>query len=212
MSNETCELRGLLERELQSRPRRSLEIAGFRRAAVLVPLRCEGGALRTTLIVRAARAPTHAGDVAFPGGLVAPGDQTSVDTALREAEEEVHLARASVKVLGLLDDTPSGAGFIITPVVGWVLGDAHLGHDGWEVSESLDVSVQELSAPERLTRAGVRQIGGQRYAALEYRLERHRIWGATARVVQQLLEILERAATSQGGACEAEGLHHHLQE
>nr|WP_244981864.1 CoA pyrophosphatase [Corallococcus exercitus] len=182
------ELRRALERELQSKPGRSLEIAGFRRAAVLVCLRSEGGVLRTTLIVRAARAPTHAGDVAFPGGLVEQGDRSLVDTALREAEEEVQLARESVEVLGLLDDTPSGAGFIITPVVGWVRGAPHLQPDGREVSECLEVSIEELSAPDRLTCVGARQIGGRSYPALEYRLERHLIWGATARVVQQLLE------------------------
>ncbi|HTN52810.1 MAG TPA: CoA pyrophosphatase [Anaeromyxobacter sp.] len=101
---------------LATRPPRPLALPGFRRAAVLVPLlaRPEGPSVLFTR--RAETLPHHRGEISFPGGGLEPGESAE-GGALREAEEEVGLAPATVELLGRLDDLPSPARFTVTPVV-----------------------------------------------------------------------------------------------
>src|SRR6267143_779267 len=87
--------------------RRCATLARPERAAVLVPLIDDGEPPRLLLIRRTAGVPTHQGQVAFPGGFVNPGEGDPVQTALREAEEEVGLPRAAGEVLWSLDDVPT---------------------------------------------------------------------------------------------------------
>jgi hypothetical protein len=91
-----------------------------RPAAVLVPVidRPEGPTLLFTK--RAAHLRDHSGQVAFPGGKVDPEDTTPIDTALREAWEEIGLESDAVRPLGYLDPYLSGTGFLVMPVVGLV--------------------------------------------------------------------------------------------
>src|SRR5688500_3612213 len=90
-----------------------------RRAAVLVPIVDDGGAPRLLLTRRAEQMSSHKGQVAFPGGMVDPRDRDVTDAALREAEEEIALPRASVETLGELDDFPTVTDTVsVTPVVG----------------------------------------------------------------------------------------------
>jgi 8-oxo-dGTP pyrophosphatase MutT (NUDIX family) len=101
---------------LAARPARTLAVPGFRPAAVLVPLvaRPDGPTLlftrRTDLV------PHHKGEISFPGGGLEQGEE-AVAAALREAEEEVGLPPARVEIVGALDDVPSIARYVVTPVV-----------------------------------------------------------------------------------------------
>src|SRR5205809_7526270 len=105
MSGPASDLVASLRERLSRRARRRLERP--QRAAVLVPIVDDGGPLRLLLTRRTEDLPTHAGQVAFPGGLVEPGEEDPANTALREAEEEVGLPKGAVEVLGLLDDFPT---------------------------------------------------------------------------------------------------------
>lgn len=88
------------------------------RAAVLIVLSQVEGEWHVLYIRRSQRAEDrHSGQVAFPGGRVEDADTDLVDTALREAEEEIGLPRQHVRVLGVLPDSDTSTGFVVTPVV-----------------------------------------------------------------------------------------------
>jgi 8-oxo-dGTP pyrophosphatase MutT (NUDIX family) len=102
---------------LASRAPRTVRVAGFRAAAVLVALLDRPGGPTLLFTRRSAALPHHRGEVSYPGGGLLPGEAPEAG-ALREAQEEVGLAPERVEVLGRLDDLVSMARFTITPVVG----------------------------------------------------------------------------------------------
>ena len=89
-------------------------------AGVLVPLRQDPAGLQVLLTRRTEHLRHHAGQISFPGGRVEKADTSRAETALRETEEEIGLARARVRVLGALPEYFLPTGFRITPVVGWI--------------------------------------------------------------------------------------------
>jgi 8-oxo-dGTP pyrophosphatase MutT (NUDIX family) len=91
----------------------------LRPAAVLVPVIAHAGGATVLLTRRADTLTSHSGQIAFPGGRHEPGE-TAVQTALREAHEEVGLDPAAVEVLGIMPAYRTGTGFLITPVIGWI--------------------------------------------------------------------------------------------
>jgi 8-oxo-dGTP pyrophosphatase MutT (NUDIX family) len=101
---------------LAERPRAPLEVPGFRPAAVLVPLLDREGGPTLLFTRRTESVPSHKGEISFPGGAREPGED-AVHAALREADEEVGLSPAAVEPLGALDDVPSIARYVVTPVV-----------------------------------------------------------------------------------------------
>jgi 8-oxo-dGTP pyrophosphatase MutT (NUDIX family) len=132
---------------LSARPPRPLEVPSFRRAGVLVPLlaRPEGPTLLFTR--RTHTVPHHKGEISFPGGGCAPGEDAR-EAALREAEEEVGLARGEVEVLGSQDDVPSIARYVVTPVVAAVASPPEaFVHAIAEVSEGFEVPLARLLDP-----------------------------------------------------------------
>lgn len=193
-----------LRKALASRARRSIRIEGFRESAVLVPLVFPPGgegegviipAPELLFIVRQAGLPTHAGQIAFPGGKREPDDASLEETALRESDEELGLRRASVDVLGRLDDVPTPAGFVITPVVGVVRGPIELLLQGREVAESFYAPLPVLPGIYRA--GGEREWLGHRYQMHEFLHGERRIWGATATIVYELLHIVGAAREPQ---------------
>jgi 8-oxo-dGTP pyrophosphatase MutT (NUDIX family) len=179
-----------LRRRLASRPRQVVRLDGFRESAVLVPIVTAPGATdRLLFTVRRSDLPTHAGQISFPGGKRDDGDADAPACALREAEEEVGIARGSVDVLGLLDDVPTPTGFVITPVVGLVRGPIDFRPNEREVAAVFACDLDELAAPHRYTSDGTRTFLGVTYTMHQYQWEEHRIWGATARIVHELLTL-----------------------
>jgi 8-oxo-dGTP pyrophosphatase MutT (NUDIX family) len=101
---------------LAERPAATLAIPGFRPAAVLVPLLRRPGGPTLLFTRRTESVPSHKGEISFPGGAREPGEGP-VGAALREAEEEVGLSPALAEPLGALDDVPSIARYVVTPIV-----------------------------------------------------------------------------------------------
>ena len=161
-------------------------------AAVLVPLvaRPEPTLLLTQ---RTSHLANHSGQIAFPGGKVDPTDVDVVDAALREAEEEVGLARDFVQVLGTLPIYTTGSAFIITPVVALVRPGFTLAPNPGEVADVFEVPLAFLLDPANhrrhfLTAEGVRRD----WFSMPYQdgdVERF-IWGATAGMLRNFYRFL----------------------
>jgi len=118
-----------------------------RPAAVLMPVVLRESGPTMLLTQRTNDMPSHAGQVAFPGGRVQPEDLDAIDTALRETEEEIGLARGHVDVIGTLDRYVTGTGFLITPVVGLVRPPFVITPDPREVADVFEVPLQFLMTP-----------------------------------------------------------------
>ena len=180
-------LREQLERALTARPARRLELDAYDHAAILVPLldAPEGPALLFT--VRAPHLSRHAGQIAFPGGCLEPGED-ELQAALRETREEVGLVVPESAVCGRLDDHASPFGIVVTPVVAWVPWPAPLQLHTGEVTETFNVPLDVLVdtepfVEERVTPRGLRRLYG-------YTVAHRRIWGLTGNVVKDLLDRL----------------------
>jgi 8-oxo-dGTP pyrophosphatase MutT (NUDIX family) len=166
-----------------------MEVHGGRtHSAVLVPLFCdERGRLHAVFTKRRADLRRHAGEISFPGGRRDDGE-TLIETALREAHEEVGLQPNTVELVGAL--APVGTfvtNYAIYPFVGliergfeWIVQEA-------EVAEVLELAIDDLVAGhsiERLVRRGMA------FKSDVYRVDGHMVWGATARILGDLLSRL----------------------
>ncbi len=185
---------GALAAALRGRVAQRVAYDGFAEAAVLVLLRVDDedtplDIARLLFTLRREELRTHAGQISFPGGRRDPEDADLVATALREADEELALPRDRVEVLGVLDDVPTPSGYVITPVVGVVRGTVALTPQASEVAEVMEHTLRDLREPARYRDAGPVEWHGVRYQLHEYHMPGARIWGATARMVHQLLEL-----------------------
>lgn len=162
-----------------------------RPAAVLVGLR-EGVQPRLVLTVRTDHLQDHAGQVAFPGGRTDPEDADAIATALRESEEEIGLERRLVTPLGFLDRFETISGYTITPVVARIDPDARLYPAPAEVAEVFEVPLTFFLEPSNLKRYTM-DFRGHRRDMVEFVHGGHRIWGATAAMVFNLLQRMGRA-------------------
>ncbi|HYC44092.1 MAG TPA: CoA pyrophosphatase [Burkholderiales bacterium] len=157
---------------------------------MLVPLVNRPEGLQLLLTQRTAHLSDHAGQISFPGGRVEPTDATRQETALRETEEEIGLARAHVRVLGRLPlyDIPSG--FRITPVVGWIEPPFDLKLDAFEVASVFEAPLPHFLDTMRYQRREYRFRGRHRhYMAIPF--EGRYIWGATAAMLYNLARVLD---------------------
>ena len=166
--------------------------ADSRRAAVLVPVLAEPEGLRLVYTVRKADLQDHAGQISFPGGSMDPSDGSLLETALREAEEEIDLSRDLVEVVGELEEMyipPSN--FRVSPFVGLLPPGAEMVIAPDEVEEIFTVSLNELMAPETFRRALWRR-DGRDYEVPVFSVDgsRREIWGATAAMTAALLARL----------------------
>jgi 8-oxo-dGTP pyrophosphatase MutT (NUDIX family) len=162
-----------------------------RSAAVLVPLVEHSEGMSVLLTQRTEHLSSHAGQVAFPGGRVEEDDADAVATALRETEEEIGLARGHVETVGRLDDYETGTGFIVTPIVGFVRPPFALKPDPSEVAVVFEVPLSfVLDRRNHERRTGFWRGRERTYFAMPY--EGRFIWGATAGMLINLCDVLER--------------------
>ncbi len=162
----------------------------FRHAAVLALL-LPGEHTRILLIERPGTMRAHAGQLAFPGGKPDPGDRDLLDTALREAEEEIGLPRALVQILGRLSPVPVPSGHVVVPFVGVVAEPFTPQNNEAEVKSILTPTLQQLIDPQVYKFAGTREWQGRRYALHEFNIHQPPLWGATARMVHDLLHRMQ---------------------
>jgi 8-oxo-dGTP pyrophosphatase MutT (NUDIX family) len=160
-----------------------------RQAAVLFPIVLHN---RPTLLLteRSADLPSHAGQIAFPGGKVEPHDHDELETALRETREEIGLDASFIEPLGYLDNYRTGTNFNIVPVVALVAPGFTLEIDTREVAGVFEVPLDFLLDPANHELHQREWRGRHRtYYAMPYR--DHYIWGATAGMIRNFHERMQ---------------------
>lgn len=186
-------LRRRLDAALSQHPRVALDRSDLISAAVLLPITDRGGP-HILFTKKSDAVPHHKGQFSFPGGICEERDASRVETALREAWEEVRIPAEAVEVLGLLDDTATRATpFVITPVVGIIRGEVQFKADGREIERVIEVPLELLRDPSIL-RTEIWERGGEPHPVHFYQVSvEDVVWGATARILKQFLELVDRA-------------------
>ena len=161
----------------------------LRAAAVHVPLVDRDSVLSVLLTQRTEDMPSHAGQIAFPGGRKQAEDASLVVTALRETEEEVGIDRSFVEVVGPIDTYVTRTGYAVTPIIGFVRPAFTLKRDPREVADIFEVPLDFFLDPaNHHVHSRTWQGRERRYYAMPYG-ERY-VWGATAGMIKNLYHIL----------------------
>jgi len=177
---------------LSSRKRRVIEHPPFSHAAVLVPLFKKGEDCHLLFTKRSDQVKYHKGEISFPGGVVDEEDLELINTALREAHEEVGLKKSDVQIIGILDDIVTVTGFIVTPIVGLFPYPYPFKVSEVEIAELIEVPLSSLIREESFSEKEIIR-GGQKEVVYAYEYEKHIIWGATARILKQFLDLIPSA-------------------
>jgi len=162
-----------------------------RPGSVLILLYEEHGVVKFPLTKRAEYLGTHSGQISLPGGKAEAGE-TPVETALREAEEEIGLDRNLVTIVGRLSDffvIPSN--FIVAPIVGTVSGTPLLTPDPREVSRILTGELPALLANDAIKEKEILVAGRYRMQAPHFEIDGEVVWGATAMMLNELRVVLK---------------------
>jgi len=179
------EIRGILS----SRKRRVIEQPPFPHAAVLVPLFEKEGECYLLFTKRSNQVKYHKGQISFPGGMFDEEDVTLDRTALREAFEEVGLKASDIQLIGALDDIVTTTEFIVTPYVALFPYPYPFQVSEVEIAELIEVPLSFLLDKEYFDEKIIDQ-GDRKRSVYTYQYGRHTIWGATASILKQLLELL----------------------
>ena len=161
---------------------------GDRLAAVLLPF-IDGSDPSLVFTQRTDELPRHAGEISFPGGLAEEDDDGELRrTALRESHEELGLDPSRVEVLGALAPIHTVvSGILVVPFVGMLDGRPSFTPDTGEIAEVLEFPVRRLAAAEATVEW---QLDDHVYRGYAYELEGRTIWGATAWMLHEFLDLL----------------------
>lgn len=181
--------------KLATRKRKVIDHPSYSRAAVLVPLFNKDGTCHLLFTKRTDLVKYHKGEISFPGGMVDDGDASLEKTALREAYEEIGLREEDVRIIGELDDIVTVTQFIVTPIVGFFPYPYPFKPSPIEIAELIEVPLSFLLTRENLTEQEITRMG-RKEIIHAYQYGEHTIWGATARILKQFLDLI--AATEKG--------------
>jgi len=174
---------------LNKRNRRVIENRSFARAAVLVPLFKKEEDYHVLFTKRTDQVKYHKGEISFPGGTFDEEDLELQRTALREAFEEIGLKESDVQMLGVLDDIVTITEFIVTPFVGFFPYPYPFKVSPIEIAELIEVPLSSLLDEKCF---GEREIiqGDRQRIVYTYQHGNHTIWGATALILKQFLDLI----------------------
>lgn len=174
---------------LAGRTRLVLDEPGLICAAVLIPLLSREGEWHVAVTQRTETVEHHKGQISFPGGACEAGDLDLVATALRETWEEIGVPPEAVEILGALDDFRTITDFVVTPYVGVIPHPFAYRPNSGEVAAVVEVPLSFLLDPANL-RVEQREHWGQVFDVLFWDYGPYTIWGATARMLKDLLDLL----------------------
>jgi 8-oxo-dGTP pyrophosphatase MutT (NUDIX family) len=178
-----------IRRILSSRERRGIEHPYFARAAVLVPLFNKDGDCHVLFTKRTDQVKYHKGEISFPGGVFDKRDSGLEKTALRETFEEVGLKEKDIQIIGILDDIVTITEFIVTPFVGFFPYPYSFRTSPIEIAELIEVPVSHLLTEECFGEREVMRMG-RKEIVYAYQYGKNIIWGATARILKQFLDLI----------------------
>ncbi|KIQ06466.1 MULTISPECIES: CoA pyrophosphatase [Pseudomonas] len=161
---------------------------GFPEAAVLVPI-TRSDEPEVVLTLRASGLSTHGGEVAFPGGRRDPEDRDLIDTALREAEEEIGLPPGLVEIVGPLSTLVSRHGIQVTPYVGVVPDFVDYQANDGEIAAVFSVPLAFFRDDPREVTHRIDYLGHSWYVP-SYRYGEYKIWGLTAIMLVELVNLV----------------------
>ena len=158
-------------------------------SAVLLPIYYKQGQYYILFTKRTGKVKEHKSEISFPGGAHQDGDRTLVDTALRECTEEIGLMADRVEVLGELDDAiTTTSSYIISPFVAIIPWPYSFKVDQWETEEIIEIPISALLDKDCL-RQETEIVDGKAVTSYFYHYQGRIIWGATARILNQFLDI-----------------------
>ena len=165
-------------------------VPGYRQAAVLLPLYETEAGPHFILTKRTELVPTHKGQISFPGGGFQDGDGDLLTTALRETEEEIGLHRSDVTVVGVLDDTVTVASaHVVRPFVGFAPYPYPFRLASFEIEQLVHLPLRPLLEPNCF-REEVWDRDGRPHSVFFYEHDGHTVWGLTARILKQFVEVV----------------------
>ncbi len=172
-------------------------LSGLRKAAVLLPLLCDGDHWHLLFIRRTELVQDHKGQVSFPGGAFEPEDVDLEATALRETWEEVGIPSQEINLLGKLSVFSSVSGFAITPVVGRIPWPFPLKLEPTEVSRAFTIPIEWLAHSANWSEKPYTRLNGRQEKVIFFNhYDGELLWGITARITLDFLELLHLGQTS----------------
>jgi 8-oxo-dGTP pyrophosphatase MutT (NUDIX family) len=161
-------------------------------AAVLIPLFSENSEHKILFTKRSDQVKTHKGQISFPGGVVEEKDRSLQETALREAQEEIGLLKKDVEILGQADATTTVvSNFIVHPFVGVIPYPYDFTISSEEVDRIIEVPFKVFLENDPQYRQNSAEFKGVTYPGSAFQYKGDVIWGATARILENLVGILE---------------------
>ena len=187
----------LVRQALAHRSKWSVTDDSLMPAAVLIALYPKDGQYCILLNKRSEQVEHHKGEISFPGGARDPEDGDFTATALREAEEEMGISPSHVTILGELDDAVTRSGFGVRVFVGEISYPYPFQPSDVEIAEVLEVPIASLYDPANI-RWETRWNGEGLSTAYSYVFEEHVVFGATAKILQQFLDIMKDSLKKEG--------------
>ncbi|MFC2021843.1 NUDIX hydrolase [Chloroflexota bacterium] len=187
-----------LKQSLSQRQKSHIVDASRVSSAVLLPIYQKQREYHLLFTKRTEKVKDHKGQISFPGGAYEEKDGALVNTALRECTEEIGLPAEAIELLGELDDSLTiGSSYIISPFVAAISWPYPLKLDPIEVEGIIEVPISALLNKDCL-RQGTDILDGQVVTAYFYHYKGKVIWGATARILNQFLDIWTKAMEDRG--------------
>jgi len=174
---------------LSQRERNVINDPRFYPAGVLVLLYEKEGEYYVVFTKRTSNVEHHKGEISFPGGAFDNEDKTIEFTALRETYEEVGVKVQDVEILGKLDDMVTRSNFAVTPLVGTIPYPYSFKINEIEVAELLEVPLSHLLDKKNLIQE-TRAFNGVTHVMQSYQFKEHVIFGATAMMLRQFLDLV----------------------
>lgn len=179
------------ERDKALRENKISRIEELKKAAVLIPFVCVNGELSLLFTRRADSLKNHRGQVSFPGGGMEDQDESVVDTAYREAYEEIGLLRSDIQYIGLMPDFVTISDYLVTPVVSWINWPVKLKISNDEVGRVFTIPLHFLMDKKNWEERIYTHPNGWYGSVIFYNLfDGELLWGISAKITIDLLRML----------------------